>query len=149
LNIGPWHFIRHSSFVIRHSALVLLLLLSACSSRATVSGGARPDPDMQRLPGVPSADYPADIDTLADRLIPWTLADLHWAALRTDNQVTALRVTAINPAEQSIEIRAQNIGNGRCAVQIRVGRFGDEKRERAFHDALNAVVKRWREKRDK
>lgn len=145
LVIGRWSLFGHSSWVIGCCVFVALLL-SACSSRAT---DARPDPDTQRLPDVPSVDYPADIDTLAGRLIPWTLVDLHWAALQTDNQVTALRITAINPADQSIEIRAQNIGNGRCAVQIRVGYFGDEKRERAFHDALNAVVKRWREKQKK
>ena len=129
--------------------LTLLLLAAGCSTFTPGAPGARPNPNTQRLPGVPSVNYIVDIDSLANRLLPATLTRLHWAVLQLDNQVTALRMTAINAADQAIEIRAQNIGNDRSAVQIRVGYFGDRKRERAFHQVLKNVIQRWRKKQQK
>lgn len=126
--------------------LTMLLLFAGCSS---APADARPDPDTQRLPTVPSENYAADIDTLANRLLPAALNEMHWASLKIDNQVTALRATAITPADQPVEIRAQNIGGNQAALQIRVGYFGHEELERAFHDALQVVVKRWNDKQKK
>lgn len=143
LDIGIWNFIRHSNVVIRISSFVLLLALSACSTTAT---NARPNTDTQRMADKPSVTYPADIDTLANHLLPVAIAQMHWAPLQLTNQVTALRQTALTPADQQVEIRAQSAGRDRSAVQIRVGYFGDEKLERTFQDTLKDVVRRWRKK---
>jgi hypothetical protein len=124
-------------------ALVGLMLCAGCAR----PGGARPTADTAPLPDVRPVTVRADIDALAQRIIPQAVRQMHWAMLRTNNQVTALRIDALTPDDRYVDIRAQQQDGDRVQLQVKVGYFGDRLAERQFIDAVGDQLDQWQRQR--
>lgn len=113
------------------------------------SGGARPTADTAPMPGVRPTLVEVDIDALAQRIIPQAIQQMHWAVLRTNNQVTALRIDALTPDDRYVDIRAQQQAGDQVQLQVKVGYFGDRITERQFLDAVADQVDQWPQRRQR
>jgi hypothetical protein len=127
-------------------AVALLCMLTGCPPK---QNQPVPDESTRAMADAVSQSYPIDIDTLAAILTP-VMVDMHWGLVKLDNQITALRATALTDDDRTVEIHAQTASNG-IDVQVRVGHFGDRVTEQQFLNALrvraNAQAKRLREAR--
>jgi len=116
-------------------------LIAFCLLVAAGCGGPSPhsrtSPDTAALPADQAApgSYDTTIDTFAG-LLPGMFSNLEWGLAGVNNQITALRATGITGTDKPVELRAQQVDIHRIDVQIKVGLFGNESAERAFHAEL-------------
>jgi hypothetical protein len=114
--------------------------LAGCA--ATDEHTAYPAAQTRAVAGRVGNHFDADIDTLA-KVLGWTLGDMHWGQQSVLNDVTALSALAVTDNDEVVDIRAQMAKGGGIDVQIKVGHFGDPKREQEFLTTLDGRIKKW------
>jgi len=133
----------------RSTPVTLCLALAAAllASCAGPSDSAYPADHTAALPADRSTQtqYAITIDDLA-KMLPDVAGMREWAVVRIDNDITALQADLITADDRPIEVRAQQVGRPKIAVQIRYGRFGDETEEARFHQALATRIEQLRAK---
>lgn len=94
------------------------------------------------LAGGSEATWTADGRRLFDDLRR-AATEQHWGVLslkKVEEPASAVRMTALLPDDRPAEVLAWPIDDDRVRVQVRIGRFGDGMRERAYLQTLGRIL---------